>query len=201
MARAHESSFRPGHLVVQQEDWGESVMLLSSGLAKVSCTSLEGEEIILSVLGVGDLVGDMALLDGKPRSADVVALTALSLWKIPGPDFRAVLDVSPRLALAMAQLQSQRLRDLNRRFSVQRSDATTRVLDALLYLALKASDGQDPLALIPAVPQRDIAALAGLSRETSSRTMSKLRSRGSVMEESGGLRLTSREPLERRALL
>ena len=105
------------------------------------------------------------------------------------------------LALGIARLEASRLRDLNRRFGVQKSDATTRLLDALAYLARKSSAEDDPLALMPPLSQGEIAILAGLARETASRTMSKLRSRGVVSEENGCLQLTSLEPLQKRGLI
>jgi CRP-like cAMP-binding protein len=101
----------------------------------------------------------------------------------------------------VARLQAFRLRDLNRRFSLQRSDATTRVLESLAYLACKSSGTDDPLAASVPLPQGEIAILAGLARETSSRTMSKLRQRGIVRDEGGSLRLTSLDPLRKRGLL
>jgi CRP-like cAMP-binding protein len=105
------------------------------------------------------------------------------------------------LALALARLEAARLRDLNQRFAIQSSDATTRLLDALAYLARKSSGSNDPLAPIPALAQREIGLLAGLARETASRTLSKLRSRGTVEECNGCLRITDLQPLIKRGLI
>ena len=103
-------------------------------------------------------------------------------------------------ALALAQLEAGRLRDLNQRFALQRSDATTRVLQALAYLASKATQTADPLETIPPLPQSEVAVLAGLARETFSRTLSKLKSRGDVLMHEGSLRLTSLQPLQKRGI-
>jgi len=61
------------------------------------------------------------------------------------------------------------------------------LLDALAYLARRSSAANDPQAVIPALAQRELGLLAGLARETASRTLSKLRSRGTVEELDGGL--------------
>ena len=106
-----------------------------------------------------------------------------------------------RFALALARLEASRLRDLNQRFALQSADATTRLLDPLAYLSRKSSGSKDPLALIPPLAQKEIALLAGLARETASRTLSKLRSRGTVVEEDGQLRLVDAQPLIKRGLL
>ena len=104
-------------------------------------------------------------------------------------------------ALALATLETTRLRDLNRRFALQTADATSRLLDALAYLARKCSPDNDPLARIPVLPQKEIALLAGLARETASRTLSKLRSRGTVVEEEGSLKIVDPQPLIKRGLI
>jgi CRP-like cAMP-binding protein len=184
-----------------QSDWGETLVVLLSGIAKVRLFSADGDEVILSLLGAGDLIGEMSLLDGDSRSADVVTLTPVRLLKLQGGPFLRALQQQPILALQLARLEASRLRDINRRFAIQRSDATTRVLDALAYLAVKGSLQQDPLDPIPALPQAEIAILAGLARETLSRTLSKLRSRDIIVEAGEGWRLASLQPLQRRGLL
>jgi len=195
------ASIPAGQTLVMEADWGESLMVLIDGLAKVRSFSADGEEIVLSLVGRGDVLGDIALLDGQPRSADVVTLSSVKLLKLNGQAFLRQLQQSNCLALQMARLQAKRLRELNRRFSLQRSDATTRLLDALAYLACKSSGSDDPLAASLPLPQGEIAILAGLARETSSRTMSKLRQRGLVKDEDGSLRLTSLDPLRKRGLV
>ena len=113
-----------------------------------------------------------------------------------------LLEKQPGFALALARLEASRLRDLNQRFALQSADATTRLLDALAYLARKSSAASDPQASIPVLAQREIALIAGLARETASRTLSKLRTRGTVaVAEDGSLALADLDPLVRRGLL
>ena len=188
-------------VIVMEEDWGESVFLLRSGLAKVRTTTADGDEVVMSLLGQGDVFGEMAVLGGEARSADVVALTPLQLIKLRVAPFATLLDQRAGFALALARLEASRLRELNRRFALQTADATTRLLDALAYLARKSSAAADPQALIPALAQRELALVAGLARETASRTLSKLRARGTVVDEEGGLRLMDLQPLSKRGLL
>ncbi|WP_115120228.1 Crp/Fnr family transcriptional regulator [Synechococcus sp. UW105] len=199
--RHRESSHQADQVIVMEQDWGESLFLLCDGLAKVRTYTSDGDEVVMSLLGAGDVFGEMAALDGDARSADVVALTPLRLVKLRVPPFAALLDKQAGFALALAKLEASRLRDLNRRFALQTADATTRLLDALAYLARKSSADNDPQAPIPDLAQLEIALIAGLARETASRTLSKLRSRGTVSEESGRLRLADLQPLEKRGLL
>ena len=199
--RHRESSHQADQVIVMEQDWGESLFLLCDGLAKVRSYTADGDEVVMSLLGVGDVFGEMAALDGGMRSADVVALTPLRLMKLRVPPFTALLEREAPFALSLARLEASRLRDLNRRFALQTADATTRLLDSLAYLARKSSAQNDPEASIPPLAQLEIALIAGLARETASRTLSKLRNRGTVIEDNGRMRLADLKPLEKRGLL
>jgi len=199
--RQLQSSHGPEQVFVMEQDWGESLFLLRAGMAKVRTYTADGDEVVMSVLGEGDVFGEMAALDGAARSADVVALTPVTVLKLRAAPFAALLEKDAGFALALARLEASRLRDLNQRFAIQSGDATTRLLDALAYLARRSSAAHDPQALIPALAQRELGLLAGLARETASRTLSKLRSRGTVEELDGGLRIADLQPLIKRGLL
>ena len=199
--RQREVVHEADQVIVMEQDWGESLFLLCDGLAKVRTFTTDGDEVVMSLLGAGDVFGEMAVFDGDSRSADVVALTSLRLLKLRIPPFAALLNQQASFALALAQLEASRLRDLNRRFALQTADATTRLLGALSYLARKSSAGNDPQAQIPPLAQLEIALIAGLARETASRTLSKLRQRGTVIEENGRLSLADLKPLEKRGLM
>jgi len=189
-------------VLVLEQDWGDALFVMRSGLAKVRSFSADGEEVVLSLLGPGDVFGEMALLDGLRRSADVVALVPVTVMRLRGPVLRGLLEQRPRLALNLARLEATRLRDLNGRFAVHTSDGTTRILAALSYLARKSTAANDPLAPMPPLAQRELALLAGLARETASRTLSRLRSKGTVVTTpDGGLQLADLDPLRKRGLL
>ena len=197
-----EISHEPDQVVVMEQDWRESVFVLCSGLAKVRTTTMDGDEVVMSLLGEGDLFGEIAVLDSSSRSADVVALTPLKLVKLRVAPFSELLEEHACFALNLARFEAARLKDMNRRFALQSGDATSRMLDSLAYLARKSSGtADDPQALIPALTMRELALVAGLARETASRTLSKLRSRGTVIEEEGRLRLVDLQPLQKRCLL
>lgn len=69
-----------GHQLIFQADWGGEVYLVDTGLAKARCLSMQGDEVVLTLMGSGALIGDLALLSPKPiRTVDVVALTAMAV--------------------------------------------------------------------------------------------------------------------------
>ena len=169
--------------------------MIRDGLAKVRTYIADGDEVIMSLLGPGDFFGEKAALDGASRSADVVALAPLHLIKMRLALFASLLGQLAPFALASARLEASRLRDLNQRFALQSADATTRLLDALAYLARKSSGGQDLQTELPPLAQKEIPLLASLAREKASRTLSKLRSRATLTEQNGRLRLADIKPL------
>ena len=199
--RHRETKHPVDQILVMEQDWGESIFLIISGLAKVRTYTADGDEVVMTVLGAGDVFGEMVAVDGSVRSADVVTLTPVQLVKLRIQPFAMLLRQQADFALALATLETSRLRDLNRRFALQTSDATSRLLDALAYLARKCSPDNDPLAQIAPLPQKEIALLAGLARETASRTLSKLRSRGTVVEVEGSLKIVDPQPLIKRGLI
>ena len=134
-------------------------------------------------------MGEMAVLAAGVRNADVVALTPLKVVKLRAGAYRGLLFNDGRILLALVQLLASRLSALNRRFPLRGANATTRLLVVLLNLALSRSRGQDPLDLIPPLPLRELAAMAGLSRETTSRTFTQLRERGMVIGNPQGMRI------------
>ena len=200
--RHRETSHLVDQVIVMEQDWGESLFLICDGIAKVRTYTADGEEVVMSLLGEGDVFGEMAALDGAVRSADVVALTPLHLVKLRSAPFAALLREQANFALALACLEASRLRDLNQRFALQSADSTTRLLDALAYLARKSGAGAQPTDVIPPLAQKEIALIAGLARETASRTLSKLRTRGTVsVTDEGALQLTDLKPLVKRGLM
>ena len=108
--RHRETSHLVDQVIVMEQDWGESLFLIRDGVAKVRTYTADGDEVIMSLLGQGDVFGEMAALDGASRSADVVALTPLHLIKMRSTPFAALLGQEAAFALALARLMSSRLR-------------------------------------------------------------------------------------------
>ena len=98
--RHRETGYQAEQVIVMEQDWGESIFLLHRGLAKVRTYTADGDEVVMSLLGAGDVFGEMVALDGSVRSADVVALTPLKLVKLRVPPFKSLLQENTVFALA-----------------------------------------------------------------------------------------------------
>jgi CRP/FNR family cyclic AMP-dependent transcriptional regulator len=91
-------------------DAGDSMYVIEEGKVQISMRSADGEELILAVLGPGDFFGEMALIDGKPRSANACVVEPSRLAVLSRPHFLSFLSSSPRIAVEMLTALSRRLR-------------------------------------------------------------------------------------------
>jgi CRP-like cAMP-binding protein len=191
-----------GHQLIFQADWGSEVYVVESGLAKARCLSLQGDEVVLTLMGSGALIGDLALLSPKPvRTVDVVALTAMGVMKLRQGALEEALKNSTRFSEAVTYLQVQRLCHLGNRLMIMNEDATTRLLYALHLLATVNSPEGNPLDPLPPLAQQELATIAGLSRGSTSTLINKLRANGTLVQTEQGLRFANLAPLQRRSLL
>jgi CRP/FNR family cyclic AMP-dependent transcriptional regulator len=189
------------HVLLLQQDEGEALLVIQEGLAKVRSFSSDGQEVVIALLGPGDLMGEMAVLTQGLRNADVVALTPLVAVKLRAGLFRDLVLQDAKVSLELARLLAVRLTAIHARLLLRGADATTRLLAVLQDLALTASRGRDPLAQIPSLPQRELAVMAGLARPTTSSTLALLRERGIVKVDPEGMRIADPQALRKRGLL
>jgi CRP/FNR family transcriptional regulator/CRP/FNR family cyclic AMP-dependent transcriptional regulator len=154
--------------------------LLDSGRVKVALASPEGRELVLNYLEAPAHFGEMALVDGQPRSSDVVAVTDVELLTLDGKDLSAAIQLQPRLALSLIATLSRRLRHTIARLEdMAFHDATHRVMRVVLNVATAGLETRGT-PVIQGMTHYDIATLAGTSRETASRVISQLSRDGIV---------------------
>ncbi len=185
----------PRHtLLVQEGDAGERFHLLRQGRAKVYLGNPGGREVILAILGPGDFLGEMALLDAEPCSANVMTLEESEFVSIGKGEFQQVLASSPSMAVNLLKALSQRLREANQQIeSLALKDVQARVEQALRGLA--EPEGGD--LVIPArLTHREIAAMVGASREMVTRIFRSLEESGVVRVEGRRITLTPRGPAQ-----
>jgi len=193
--------FLPDQALIMENDWGNSVWFIVKGMVKVRSFTNDGEEIIYSILGEGDIFGELSAMMEESRSADIVTLTKMEIIKIKGERYSKLIKSSAKFALSIAKIQAKKLIDLNQRFSINKSDATTRYLNSVAYLAKKITTDSSVLSIIPKSIHKEIAIIAGLSRETASRTLSKLKKRSHILTTEGGIQINSIDVLVKRGLI
>jgi len=136
LGHARETKMRRGEVLLRAGDPGDSMMAILLGEVRVMLADAQGRDQIINTLGVGAVFGEMALFDGKPRSADVVAATNGRLLIIERGPVQALLASDPRFAVRVIEILCGRLRDtLVQLDAMLFQDVATRLATSLLGLA------------------------------------------------------------------
>jgi len=157
-------------------DPGDGFYRVDEGLLKVSITSATGAERILAILGPGSIVGDLAIIDGKPRSATVTALRDCKLSFVSRAAFEAFAGNEPQVYQYLTKLLAERLRDTDQLLAAGSFlPLRGRVARALLDLAhaFGQNVGGTRVVIRQKISQGDLAAMAGIARENVSRIVNE----------------------------
>lgn len=167
-------SWRGGVMLFLEGGAPDSVILIEDGLVKVTSDAQNGYTSLLAVRGPGELVGELACLDGRARSGTVTAMRVVRGTVVAADRFLSLLEQNGPLALTVARSITARLRQANRLRANQGAlPAGTRVALVLLDLALRhgTEDRRLPEARAVLVSQVELAGAAGTSRESVVRTL------------------------------
>jgi CRP/FNR family cyclic AMP-dependent transcriptional regulator len=169
--------------IVRAGDSTDSLYVIISGNARVLNSDAEGREVILTLLGPGEFFGEMGLIDGSPRSADVVTSEPCELLVIAKLEFKQGLADNFDLCLNIMKSLVQRLREADRKIeSLALMDVYGRVAKLLLEFSVE----EGSLRVIrKRLTKQDIAKMIGASREMVSRVMKDLETRGYIRVEEG----------------
>jgi CRP/FNR family cyclic AMP-dependent transcriptional regulator len=191
LARAVIQRFERGATIMRRGDAASSMVVILQGRVRISVTSADGTETSLGMLGAGDVVGEMALLDGGDRSADVLAAEDAVLMTIQRGDFLPLLENSAGLCLRLMQLLCTRLRETNRSVEeIATLSLSARLGRLLLRLARSyGSPMGHELRLDLRLSQKDLATLVGASREKVNRQLRLWQENGTLVFEHGYIRI------------
>lgn len=163
-----------------QGETGRSVLVVVHGYAKLSALTPSGREVVLDLVGPGDLFGELAVLTDRPRAATATALAPSSLLSIEGRAFKAALARSPEAMFWIINLLTQRLA----RTTEQLTDGLelpvpVRLAKALLQLvALHSRPAADGLQISLPLSQRELGGMTGLIRESINKHLGQWREAG-----------------------
>ncbi|HSL07725.1 MAG TPA: Crp/Fnr family transcriptional regulator [Pseudonocardiaceae bacterium] len=183
--RGRPRSYERGQVLFFEGDQGGSVIALRRGRAKVSVQTLPGRELLLTVKGPGELIGEMSALDGRPRSATATAMEPVQALVVSASVFQDFLQAHPRVALRLLQTLAAELRDTDELIADRDSgDTVNRTARRLVQLAVRYGEhngGNTHVGL--ALTHADLASWIGVSREATSRALSQLRLAGYITTE------------------
>ncbi len=192
--------FRRGETIFHQGDPGDALHLVSSGAVKIVLPSTEGEEAIIATLRSSDFFGELALLDGAPRSATAVALEATETWTLSRELFHDLLDRDPRLRDSLLAGLARELRRLTGQVEeLHFLDLAGRLAMRLARLAREADPAAVEVRLDWPYTQSDLASMIGGTRQSVNRLLSGLVERGLVVIEPETLTIPDVDALLREA--
>jgi CRP/FNR family transcriptional regulator, cyclic AMP receptor protein len=201
LGHLHERPVPAGTNLLVAEQPGEAVYVILTGSVKVYALSPDGTEVVLAVLGAGEILGEMSAADSVGRSASVVTLEETHLLWMDRRTFRASVDSSAILARNLAEVLSRRVRVANSRLiSLASLDVPGRVASELLSLAREYGQAIPEGVLIPMrLTQADLAALVGASRVSVNQALGQFRKHELVsIGKDGRVSLRDEEALVRR---
>lgn len=175
-------TFGKDSVIILAEEEGDTLFIIKEGEVKVSIVSEEGREVILSMMSAGAVFGELSLLDGKPRSANVVATEDTSLIMLRRTDFVQLIFKVPQIATALLAELASRLRKTDRQIEgLALLDVTSRISETLLQLASEKGVESEAGVVIKSRPtHQDLANMSGTTRETVSRVLKRLENQGYI---------------------
>jgi CRP/FNR family cyclic AMP-dependent transcriptional regulator len=166
-------AFRAGEVIFHQDDPGQVLYVIRDGKVKIYITSQDGQEVSLAVFGPGDYFGELALLDGQPRSASAVAIEPAETFALQRTDFINAVMHHPRIAIQVMNVLSRRLRQTDAMIQdLLFLDVHGRVAKKLLELGeLHGSRTPEGIRIELRLTQGELAAMVGASRESVNKVM------------------------------
>src|SRR5215210_1181378 len=168
LAHARVAKYAAGDQIVVKGDPGDSMMAVLNGHVSISTASPGGRHVVLSVLHDGDIFGEIALLDGKERTADVNALTDCEILIVPRRSLWSLLEHRPDVCIELMLVLCERLRHTNQQVEdLAFLDLASRMAKALLRILDESGASQtraEPAAI--RISQRALGELVGGSRES-----------------------------------
>ena len=169
-------------MIILEEEMGDVVFIVMSGTVKITRVNDEGKEVILAMLGSGEVFGEMAILDGESRSANALSQENCEVVTINREDFLDLLKTNNKVSLNLMTEFAVRLRKSDQQIeALSLDDAEHRIGVSILNLAEEMGVIRQGVVTIENLPyQQDIANMAGTSRETVSRVMKIFEERGLI---------------------
>jgi CRP/FNR family cyclic AMP-dependent transcriptional regulator len=187
-------SIRRGATIFAKGDAGNGLMAVLWGSVKISAPTPDGREAVLNIINPGEAFGEIALLDGRPRTADAIAMSDCELMVIDRRDFIPFLRGQPDIALKVIEILCARIR----RTSEQVEDVMYLSFPGRLaktLLRLTGGTGSHAAQRNVRITQRELSSIIGMSRESTNKQLRAWERRKWVRLERGGVTLLNPEAL------
>ena len=194
-------SFPRGAMLMFQNEPDERLMLLLGGRVKVTRVEQDGHELLLSVRDPGDVLGELAFIDGQPRIATVTTLEPVAALVMPARTFRLHLEATPRVAVVLLEVVARRFRETTlKRSQFAALDTMGRLAARIVELAERYGEPtQGGIVIASPLSQEELAAWTGASRAGAAQALHSFRELGWISTERRKLLVPDIEALRARA--
>ena len=198
VAMAGERRFTNGKVIFQKGDPGTSLMAVLSGRVRISAYSEDGKEVILNIIEPGHIFGEIALLDGKERTADATAMGATTLLVLDRREFIPFLERNPKIAIRLLEVLCERIRRTSEMVeNVAFLDFGARLARLLLRLAeTHGEEVADGIQINLKLSQTDLGNLIASTRESVNRQLNAWSEEGVLALERGRITILDQDALE-----
>jgi CRP/FNR family cyclic AMP-dependent transcriptional regulator len=186
--------FRRGEVIFHAGDPGDALFIIVSGEVKIGLPSITGDEAIIATLRGGDVFGELALLDGAPRSATATSLTATEAVVLPRARFHELIASEPAVREALLASLAGELRRLTTHVEeLHFLDMTGRLAARLVRLAEEAgaSTSTGPIRLRHTLTQGELASMVGCTRQSVNKLLGQFADDGLVRLDREGISVTN----------
>jgi CRP/FNR family transcriptional regulator, cyclic AMP receptor protein len=199
LAQATVARYAEGALIFAKGDPGNSMMAVLRGRVMISSPSVDGRQVVLTTFREGDVFGEIALLDGKERTADATAAADCELLVVARRSLLGLLERQPELAHQLLIVLCERIRRTNEQvedFAFLHLE--TRIAKALLRLAQEEGQRAPASHLGLKISQRALGEIVGSSRESVNKHLQDWKRLGIIELEKGSILIRDVEALAAR---
>jgi CRP-like cAMP-binding protein len=190
---AHTRAVKAGTMIFERGDPGTSLFAVLRGTVRISNQSADGKDAVLNMIQAGGITGEIALLDGQPRTADACAVTDCELMQIDRRDFVPLVTEKPEIALKLIEILCGRIRHTSAQVEdITFMDLPARLAKTLLWLS---SQSAAPETRKVSITQREIGQIIGVSRESTNKQLREWEDKNWVRLERGGVVVLDARPL------
>ena len=198
----HAVRYRRAEVIFREGEPAERLFLIDDGRVKLTTASPTGQELLIAVLGRGQIFGELAVVDRGTREMDARAMEDTKLYTLASDVFWSMMEGRPALARRLLELMGRRLRRADQATQdLVFFDAPTRLARKLLELAEEHGDanGDGTITVTTRVTQEEMAQMIGVSRESANRLIASFAGRGWIDWNDGRPAILKPESLMRRA--
>jgi CRP/FNR family cyclic AMP-dependent transcriptional regulator len=178
---------RANEEILRQGDEGTSLIVILDGVVRVSMVTPNGREIILDYVEAGGVLGEIAVLDGEPRTASAIAMWPGKLLRLSRSAFEGFIERHPKVAIRLLREMARRLRETD--FSIESDRAFTTGPRLARYLNRLTNQKVHGTRLTRDLSQSELGSFVGISRENINRQLAAWATEGVIELTQGKIRI------------